>query len=204
MTIDGDNPGISGGISINGKDANAGLGIFNQQVLVNGLVVKNNIIKNFSRYGVFLQRNGQPTVTEGIDIANNHIDNISSATNNGRGVAMFNNAYAEIRNNTFTRIVTGILFANGSLAPSTPTNITGNSLETYSTAIQFANMNVFLQTLNISGNTISTSNLINWNAPGATQSNFGSGISMTANVTGNAFFNNNNIGNSSFMVCSKF
>jgi len=149
FTIDGDNPSLAGGLLLNGADVNAGFGLFNQQQLVDGLRLKNNIIRNFNRYAMLLQRQGQPTVTENNIISENHIDNIGN-----RGLGFFTNAYGDVTNNYMSRVVNGIFFANATTFASQPIVLTNNIIESNVTGIHL--QSTFSPSLAISGNTIST------------------------------------------------
>lgn len=193
--LDGDNPSLTGGISINGTDANAGLGLNNQQFVVDGMVVKNNIIKNFVRYGIFLQRNTPAgALTENIQILNNHVDNISSASNNGRGIAFFANAHGSIKNNFITRSATGIVYANHTVASTLPVTVENNTVESYLAGVHFQALSASSSSVVVSGNSIVNANQATWSSPGSNPTANGTGLLVLGlNGSGDMILSNNNI-----------
>jgi hypothetical protein len=133
LTIDGHNPGLSGGVSLNGVSVNAANGVSNANTNINHLAVRNNVIRNLNANGVLGDLTAVGGVTSGDNvIANNKIDNLPSLTTVGRGVLVVNNFYAAITGNVLTRVRTGIQTNNFFLAdPGAPALIDGNTVDEY-------------------------------------------------------------------------
>ncbi|HQZ53184.1 MAG TPA: hypothetical protein PLG23_06945, partial [Thermoflexales bacterium] len=144
--IDGDNPGLSGGVAINGVDVNAARGIANEESLdlpgngscggptwtnnIQNLNAKNNILRNLQRYGVALC-SGTFTPLNGNRIDNSRFVNLSGVDflgNDSRtGVILEGNAFAEIKDNVMTGVRRGV--RTTSLAgPGSPASVTGNDI----------------------------------------------------------------------------
>ena len=177
--FNGDNPSLTGSITLNGVDVNAGMAIFNGNLQTDNLVVKNNIMKNFYRYGLLIQKN-TGSVTIGNKITQNRIDNISSRdVRDGRAVGFFANSYGAITNNVFTRVHSGVVIANlntGTTADSLL--IANNKIEAYSAAINVSNSFNYTSPIRIKDNQLSLADLSTWVAPGSSTVNYANGIVM--------------------------
>ncbi|MEO6612739.1 MAG: hypothetical protein ABIT05_08675 [Chitinophagaceae bacterium] len=190
--FDGDNPSITGSITLNGVDVNAGMGIFNGNLQTDNLVVKNNILKNFFRYGVFVQKTTTP-VLNGVNVTRNHIDNVPSRTpRDGRAVSFFNRAYGAVTNNLMTRVNTGVLVANMDMGSTDSLLIESNVIEAYTVGVSINSSNNLTSSIRINNNQISVANLSTWTAPGSTTVNTVNGISVTGVTTTKIISLNNN------------
>ena len=128
-TIDGDNPSLGGGASLNGVDCNALSGVSNSPapVYVQNISIRNNIIKNLIR-GVFFT--GMDSGSSGNSIINNLFDNIPSSSPLGRAVLIPDCFYAEVSGNVMTRVYVGIQADDFHVAGS-PALISNNRIESY-------------------------------------------------------------------------
>jgi len=146
LTIDGDNPQISGGDSLNGVDCNAATGIATRDMHVEGLLVAHNIIRNLRCEAVSIinpswgpQAGGQSAVLY------NRIENLPKSTWPehpeymppawGTGV-LVQRENVRIAYNSFTQVATGVdihtLFSHeGTAAPI----ITNNTIQASQTGI---------------------------------------------------------------------
>ena len=145
FTIKGSNAGLSGGFPLaSGTVVYAAAGISNSAnvftagtpsntVNVSGLTVQNNIIQDFTQYGVEGDTSdGTPSVgnTIAANLISNLPDNGSHGGNfYGEGVVIYDNFYARVTGNKMTNVRTGIQTGNnylsaGAFAPS----ISGNSV----------------------------------------------------------------------------
>jgi len=191
--FDGDNPAIAGSITLNGVDVNAGMGIYNGNLQTDRLVIKNNIFKNFYRYGMLIQK-GSGTPLSAVEVSANHIDNISSRTGReGRAVGLFANIYGLFTNNTLTRVFNGFFIANYSQGSSETLNINGNTIETYNFGIYSPNNYSFTSDVNFNNNHVSLADLASWNAPGSSTVNNSIGIYLSLNTTGALSLANNTV-----------
>lgn len=81
FTLDGDNPVITGGVALNGADANTLTAIGNRQqpANVSGLLISHNILRNFVRHAIHFE--DAPTATERMHGTNavlyNRVENCS-------------------------------------------------------------------------------------------------------------------------------
>ncbi|MDP2067459.1 MAG: T9SS type A sorting domain-containing protein [Lutibacter sp.] len=199
FTIDGDNPTITGSVLLNGSDINAGFGIakFTEPTAHNNLNIRNNIIKNFYRYGVFIQSTSELPLNGNL-IAQNHFNNISAQNVDGnygrwgRGVALLNNSYASVSHNIFTKVSTAILISNFNETSIDNYSITGNIMETYRSGIEFSRFSAGANRYEVNNNHISTGDLLSWTVPEAstTNNNIGINASSISNTTGQSFHNN--------------
>ncbi|PKP29023.1 MAG: hypothetical protein CVU01_02085, partial [Bacteroidetes bacterium HGW-Bacteroidetes-18] len=201
FTIDGDNPIITGSVLLNDSDINAGFGIakFVEPTAHNNLNIQNNIIKNFYRYGVFIQSTTELPLSGNL-IAQNHFTNISAQNVDGnygrwgRAIGLFGNAYASISQNVFTKVSTAV-WASGFNAVSIDNSfITGNKMETFRSGIEFSGFSAGANHYQVNNNAISTGDLNTWNVPGASSSNNNVGIiAYSISNTTSQSFNNNTI-----------
>lgn len=174
--FDGDNPSITGSITLNGVDVNAGMGIYNANVQTDNLVVKHNIFKNFYRYAVFVQKS-TGSIT-GTNISRNRVDNVSSrAGRDGRAISFFANAYGSITENNLTRVHAGIFIANHN-AGNDSLIINGNSIEAYNNGMYLYLLNGISSSITVTNNNVSLADLNTWNAPGSSNVNVCTGINM--------------------------
>ncbi|MHB1105539.1 MAG: T9SS type A sorting domain-containing protein [Lutibacter sp.] len=199
FTIDGDNPTITGAVLLNGSDINAGFGIakFIEPTAHKNLNIRNNIIKNFYRYGVFIQSTSELPLSGNL-ITQNHFNNISAQNVDGnygrwgRGIGLFGNAYASISQNVFTKVSTAILVSNFDAVSIDNSYITGNTMETYRSGIFLSGFSEGANHYEVYNNHISTGDLFSWNVPEAstTNNNIGINASSISNTTGQSFHNN--------------
>ena len=125
LTIDGHNAAITtGGATLNGVSVNASSGVSNVDQLgtlfrIAGLTVQNNVIKNFTKFGVLGDGDdyltSTPFVSSGNVIRNNKIDNVPAVDTapigtflQGRGISIEDTFYASVTGNVITRAATGI------------------------------------------------------------------------------------------------
>ncbi len=134
FTFDGDNPTITGGLSVGGADINAARAVSNGSdgnfdFDPDGLIVRNNIIKNLARYGVtlFLAPGAPPTlVTDNALATRNVFSNIRQWS-----IYAENNNYISVVDNKAVGVRAGILVSSyltangGGIIPQ----ITGNDVE---------------------------------------------------------------------------
>ena len=128
LTIDGHNPNLSGGTLLNGISSHAASGVSNvdstgQVAVISGLTVSNDVIRNFTGFGVIGDINDFSTstvfVSKGNTISHNLIDNLPIVSPvPGRGVSIEDNFYADVTDNVITRAGTGIQVIF-SISPST-------------------------------------------------------------------------------------
>ena len=157
LTIDGDNPTLTGGVSINGADINALAGVSGFGYDVSGLTLQNNIIKNFTGDGVDL--GGAQGLSSTHRFVNNKFDNIAgqaNTTGSGQAIYIGDNAYSTITGNVMTRVIAGVQTGNFYRAATgtTPT-ISGNTISAYRIGI-YHNLQYQSATgFTIQGNTLS-------------------------------------------------
>lgn len=110
FTVDGDNPGINGGVLWNGADINAdfGIGSGNWATSTGGksnFIVKYNIVQNCNDGGIYGSGGGTPV--EGGLFTYNRVDNSP-----WWGIVMETNYYTDITHNKITRVSRGIQYDN--------------------------------------------------------------------------------------------
>ena len=157
LLIDGDNPALSGGLVINSADINAIAGVSGYGFDVNGLTVKNSIIRNFTGDGVDL--GGAQGLASSHQFLNNRFDNIAgqaNTTGSGQAIYIGDNAYPTITNNVITRVLVGVQTGNFYRAsPSGTPSVSNNTISAYRIGIyhnlQYSGATAFT----LSGNTIS-------------------------------------------------
>ncbi len=103
LTVNGANPLLSGGVSLNGTSVNAATGIMTSSELT----VQNDIIKNLNQTGILASAKGTPVVSGGV-FRDNKVDNIPSLADSGTGIRVTGNYYASIDGNALSRVETGI------------------------------------------------------------------------------------------------
>lgn len=117
FTVDGDNTALTGGVDVNGADANAGQGITTTPdggstgYALSGVTVRNNIIRNLTCAGFY---GYSTTPSGGNHVDHNLVDNLPlhGPTYYGWGAVVENNFYAQISDNLMTRVRTGIQVDN--------------------------------------------------------------------------------------------
>ncbi len=135
LTMDGNNPSLSGGTMLNGVNSNAANGVTNVGAAtttdISGLTVQNDIIQNFTNNGIYGDTDSG-TASTGNSFTHNQIDNIplTSLSPRGRGVLIADNFYADISDNVMTRVAIGIQTNNFSAAGS-PSSIDHNTIDYY-------------------------------------------------------------------------
>ncbi|MCX7557059.1 right-handed parallel beta-helix repeat-containing protein, partial [Xanthomonadaceae bacterium JHOS43] len=102
FVLDGDNPDLTSGVSLNGADIDATAGILASGSSA-GLEVRNNIIRNMQSGGVF----GYAHVGDNI-IEFNRFSNIAAPSEWGVGVLSTTHWYAQIRDNLFDGVRVGV------------------------------------------------------------------------------------------------
>ena len=170
LTIDGSSSTLTGGVVYNGVSINAAKGITNvdptgKQFPISGLTVENNVIQNFTGFGV-LADGGEPgldsSLSMGNTISDNTIDNIpvvSTApigTDQSRGISIEDNFYAMVTGNTITRAATGIQ-AIFTILPSGTTaaaSISGNNVTEYDRGILVYTQDTDTTTFDLANNTV--------------------------------------------------
>jgi hypothetical protein len=170
LTINGTSSTLTGGQSFNNVSINAATGIANVDAVgnaytISGLTVQNNVIENFTHFGV-LGDGGDPSVATSLStdntISGNTIDNIpvvASApigTGQARGISIEDNFYATVTNNTLTRVATGIqaIFFETPSGASAATSISNNNVTYYDRGILLNTQDTGTPTFAVSGNTV--------------------------------------------------
>ena len=128
--LNGDNPGLTSGVLLNGADIDAEEGIASYEG-VGGMTVSNNIIRNFSYTGIdFYNYNNGGAATSGNTISNNLIQNLGGGGfGYGIGVLIYNNFYADVIDNDIEGVRVGIQTGNFSNAnPGVTASISGNEI----------------------------------------------------------------------------
>ncbi|WP_439028029.1 right-handed parallel beta-helix repeat-containing protein [Haloarchaeobius sp. DT45] len=131
VTLDGNNPAITSGVDVDGVDSDAGAGLWYYDAARQNLnvTVEDSVLRNFQWYGVLLYNTGGG-VSNGNVIVDNRIENVAD----GRGVIIYNNAYANVSNNVMTRVGAGIQTGNFHEAGS-PAIIANNTIRAESVGI---------------------------------------------------------------------
>ncbi|GBL34520.1 serine-rich adhesin for platelets [Filimonas sp.] len=192
FTLDGDNPSLSGGTTIiNGADANTARALNNKPAATNGLTFENNIVRNFTLTGVYLFPDGTQPNSSFNYIRYNHFVNMHF-----RGIYMQNEVDAEISNNVFTNVHTGIAISSVGTASAsgfTPriSNNTINLVHTGSTTSPNRHMGISVNhRYNSASDLLIENNTINAGSSILTR---GEGIRMTSAVFGGGIKATNNV-----------
>ena len=128
LTINGDDPAVSGSATAKGNDVNANSGILVSGTF-SGLIIKNNIIKS-----VFSGYKGEG-LSSGNLISGNLFDGIGNY-NKGSAVSLYNSHYANITNNKMTGVWAGICANNFILSSGIGDwNVSGNEIHSYSAGL---------------------------------------------------------------------
>jgi parallel beta-helix repeat protein len=185
FTFDGDNPSLTSGIMIGTADVDACEIMAGYEGMGN-ITIENNILKNSTYSGVDFYNYYNTAATAGNYIRYNLFKDIGETTYNwGMGVLIYNNFYADITDNVFTGVRTGIQTGNYSLAnPGSTGSISNNQIGVWRLGI-FHNLAYSAASpFTIGNNTITAENY-----PGANKWNgilLGSiGSAVNATVSGN-------------------
>ncbi len=170
LTIEGSNPALTGGEVLNGVSINAKSGVSTVDTSgnpeeVGGLTVTDNIIRDFTGFGVIGDANNYsgpiPYISTGNVISNNWIDNIPyidvapiGTSLQGRGISVEDDFYATITGNSISRAATGIqtIFELDPDPTGVGTVITGNDVAAYDRGILAYTIDTDTNALNISNN----------------------------------------------------
>ena len=195
LTIDGHNPNLSGGTLLNGISSHAASGVSNvdstgQVAVISGLTVSNDVIRNFTGFGVIGDINDFSTstvfVSKGNTISHNLIDNLPVVSPvPGRGVSIEDNFYADVTDNVITRAGTGIQVIF-SISPSTagvPSQISRNVVREYALGIYLWNLDTGTTAYTVADNKVSAE-------AGATATNVGIDLFRVLDGTGVGLTNN--------------
>lgn len=144
LMLDGHNPALTGGRTLNGVEIHTGAGIVNSMGSFDSnpggfdarMTVQHCIIQNLERYGVLADNIPSRTPVSGTDVSYNKIDNLPSGNNfggdRGRGVAFEENHYGFVRYNVMTRVNVGWQNDNYNLAsPGSGSAVTNNEIHAY-------------------------------------------------------------------------
>jgi hypothetical protein len=112
FTIDGDNPALSSGHVVGSADIDSIEGIGGYEG-VGQIVVENNILQNFTYTGIEFYNYVDSSATSENYIRYNQFQNIGDTIYNwGIGILVYNNFYADITDNVFDIVRTGIQTGN--------------------------------------------------------------------------------------------
>ena len=155
FTFDGDNPAMNSGIMINGADVNACEILAGYEGMGN-IVVENNILKNSTYSAIDFYNYTNSAATAGNYIRYNLFKDIGETTYNwGIGVLIYNNFYADITDNVFESVRTGVQTGNFSKAnPGTTGSISNNEFNVWRLGIFHNLWYSNASTITISDNTI--------------------------------------------------
>lgn len=167
FTFNGDNPSLTSGVLINGADVDA-CEILAGYDGIGNIVIENNILKYSTYSGMEFYNYTNDAATAGNFIRYNLLEDIGETTYNwGIGVLVYNNFYADITDNVFNRVRTGIQTGNYYRAnPGTTGSISNNDLNVWRLGI-FHNM----WYANASPITIADNTITAVSYPGATKWN---------------------------------
>ncbi len=149
LTINGDNPGLSGGEDINGADSNAASAVANGSfddfskdfVSIDGLTLTNCIIVNFNDLAVNLYNpGGSANISSYNEITCNHFDNVQGTNSfdyERIAVLLYNDTYAAVDDNVMTRVSIGVQTGNNyrPIDLDGDASISGNHIEADSVGI---------------------------------------------------------------------
>ena len=206
FTIDGNNPSLTNGRTLNGVVVHTGAGIISSTGSFDDetsgfdttMIVTNNIIQNLERYGVYISGvNSGAQVLAGSDVSHNKIDNLPSGNNfggdRGRGIAFGWDVYGSATFNVMTRVNVGWQDDNHFQASTgAATLVSNNEIHTYHRGI-FHN----LQYGTASDATISNNNIFAETTGdfAASSTNFGIELASIQSGVGATVTNNNSTGN---------
>ena len=163
FTVDGDNPNIISGVTLNGVNIDATEGIVSYEGVGN-ITVQNNIIENTTYTGIdFYNYNNGGAATDNNLITQNLIENLGGGGYGyGVGVLLYNNFYASVTDNTITDVNVGVQTGNFSNAdpgdPASTALISTNAISTYGVGVFFNLMYDATSTFTVENNTITAVN----------------------------------------------
>ena len=188
FTLDGHNPALTGGVSLNGIEAQMASGVGEEGGHPQRFAILNNRIQNFLSHGIYLKNPGfserkpqEESVSIGGEILQNRLDNLSAVGGTmpewqkaptGIGIYLYNEVYAEILGNTTVRTAVGVWMANyfdHRYVHLYCVDIIGNAYQTYVTGIGLNNIagaSDGVVGAHIARNTIS---IIDWAKPATLQ-----------------------------------
>ncbi len=167
LTIDGHNPNLTGGTSLNGIGSNAASGVSNidsagNLSMISGLTVTNDVIRNFTGFGVIGDVNDYSVnplyVSKLNTISHNLIDNVPVVSPvPGRGISIEDNFYADVTDNVITRAGTGIqaIFSVSPSSASVPSQISRNLVREYALGIYLWNLDTGTSAYTVADNRVS-------------------------------------------------
>ena len=167
FTFDGDNPALTSGILIGSADVDACEIIAGYDGIGN-ITVENNILKHSTYSGVDFYNYYNDAATSNNYIRYNRFESIGETTYNwGLGVLIYNNFYADVTDNVFASVRTGVQTGNYYRAnPGTTGSISNNQIGTWRLGI-FHNLAYSnASTFTLSNNTITAENHVGttkWN-----------------------------------------
>ena len=174
LTVDGDNPALAGGV-----DAIEGIASYEG---VGHIVIENNILQNFTYTGLDFYNETDTSATSGNYLRYNLLRNIGDTTYNwGIGILVYNNFYADVTDNVFNVVRTGIQTGNFEKAnPGITGRISNNTLNVWRLGIFHNLWYSNASSISVDHNTI---NAITY--PGATKWNgmLISSFDLAANTT---------------------
>jgi hypothetical protein len=132
FTFDGDNPALTSGVTIGSADVDACELLAGYEGMGN-IVVENNILKNSTYTGIDFYNDTNPNATGGNYIRYNKFEGIGTITYGyGIGVLVYNNFYADITDNVFSKVRVGIQTGNYHQAnPGTTGRIVNNEIHSW-------------------------------------------------------------------------
>ena len=185
FTFDGDNPGLTSGVNINGADVDACEVLAGYEGMGN-ITVENNILEHATYAGIDFYNYYNSAATTNNYIRYNRFEDIGTSTYGyGMGVLIYNNFYAAITDNVMTGVRVGIQTGNFSQAnPGTTNSISNNQISSWRLGV-FHNLWYSSATpLTISNNAITAENYTGAvNYSGILLSSMGTTVGAT--VTGN-------------------
>ena len=185
FTFDGDNPALTSGIMIGTADVDA-CEIIAQSIGLGGIVIENNILKNATYSAIDMYNYTSDLATSGNYIRYNLIQNLGETTYNwGLGVLIYNNFYADVTDNVFDNVRTGIQTGNYHRANvGTTGSISNNVINTWRLGIFHNLWYSAASPISITNNTINAiphAGTTKWN--GMVVSSFG--LAANTTVSGN-------------------
>ena len=162
FTVDGDNPNIISGVTLNGVNIDASEGI-EGYLGVGNITVQNNIIEDMTYTGIDFYNYVNDAATDNNVITQNLIENLGGGGYGyGVGVLLYNNFYASVTDNTITDVNVGVQTGNFSNAdpgdPLTTATISDNAISTYGVGVFFNLMYDATSTFTIENNSITAVN----------------------------------------------
>jgi nitrous oxidase accessory protein NosD len=207
LLLDGENTALGAGTALTNTasttQAMTGIGTFNgltgvdvsvytnipTYAQISGLTVENNIVRNLAYQGIDIGFGGNGAVSGNSSISNNLIRNIGAYNDEGTGIRLYDNVYAEIANNDLENVRMGVETGNfRDPNPGSTKKIEGNE-------IQARRRGVFYNLMYGSTSPIPVeNNVITATADGAFGASLWTGVYViTQQGTVTALFNDNQI-----------